>query len=100
MELVRLHGARRKNATVDRDGDENAGPCETLLTVLILNLFWTNQICCSSVFLLKTLLWLYCQLKCLLTEKCLHFTDGYGDPGKCFWGLCDAICCVSVCVIL
>lgn len=42
MELVFLHGAKRKNATVDADGDENAGPCETLPTVPDLNLFWTN----------------------------------------------------------
>lgn len=42
MELVFLHGARRKNATVDTDGDENVGPCETLPAVLVLNLFRTN----------------------------------------------------------
>lgn len=29
MELLFLCGAMRKNATVDTDGDENAGPCET-----------------------------------------------------------------------
>lgn len=56
MELDFLHSTRRKNATVGADGDENTGPYETLSTIMVLNLFWTNLICCSSVLLLKTLL--------------------------------------------
>lgn len=42
MESVFLHGARRKNAAINTDGEENAGHCETLPAVRVLNLFWIN----------------------------------------------------------
>lgn len=46
MDLAFSRGARRENATVNRDGAENAGPCEALPTAPVLNLFRANWICC------------------------------------------------------